>query len=68
MAEPSSCSRRLSNRDRLEAAMQDREKYRQYAEECRRMAERASGNDKDALLKIAEAWEQQAEFAERRKR
>jgi hypothetical protein len=52
----------------MEAAMQEVEKYHQYADECRRMAERAPGNDKDALLKIAEAWEQQAEFAHRRKR
>ena len=48
--------------------VQDVKKYHQYAEDCRRLAERASSADKEALLKIAEAWEQQAEFAERRKR
>jgi hypothetical protein len=48
--------------------MQDVKKYHQYAEDCRRLAERASRADKEALLKIAEAWEQKAEFAERRKR
>ena len=44
--------------------MQDPKKYREYAAECRRMAKRATGNDKQALLNIAEAWEQQAQLAE----
>jgi hypothetical protein len=48
--------------------MQDAEKYREYAADCRRLAERASSVDKEVLAKIAEAWEQQAEFAERCKR
>jgi hypothetical protein len=48
--------------------MQEVEKYRQYAAECRRMAERAAAKDKETLLNIAEAWEQQAKIAERRKR
>ncbi len=48
--------------------MQELEKYYQYADECRRMAERAKADDRVALLKIAEAWEQQAKFVEQRKR
>ncbi len=50
----------------LETAMQEGEKYREYAAECRRLAEKASNADKQALLKIAEAWDQQAKFAEAR--
>jgi hypothetical protein len=49
-------------------AVQELEKYYQYAEECKRMAERAKDKDREALLKIAEAWEQQAKVAEQRKR
>jgi hypothetical protein len=44
--------------------MQEAKKYREYASECRRMAEKANGDDKHALLNIAEAWEQQARMAE----
>jgi hypothetical protein len=40
--------------------MQELEKCYQYAEECRRMAERAKDKDRAALLEIAEAWEKQA--------
>jgi hypothetical protein len=31
--------------------------FRQYAEECRMLAKRAESPDRDALLKMAEAWE-----------
>lgn len=44
--------------------MQEVEKYRQYAKECMRLAATASPKDRPVLLKIAEAWEQQAKFAE----
>lgn len=44
--------------------MQEVEKYRQYARECVRLAATASAKDKPVLLKIAEAWEQQAKIAE----
>jgi hypothetical protein len=40
-------------------------KYREYAEECKRLAERAAPKDKGVLLEIAEAWEKCAEEAER---
>ena len=40
------------------------EKYRQYAEECRRIAQSLSGEGKAALLQIADAWIACAEEAE----
>ncbi len=49
--------------------MQEVQKYRQYAADCLRLAAKArSENDKHALRKIADAWEQQAKIAEARKR
>jgi hypothetical protein len=36
--------------------MEEAEKYRQYAAECRRLAEKSSPNDKAILLEIADAW------------
>jgi hypothetical protein len=44
--------------------MQEAEKYREYAADCRRLAEKATRRDKDVLLKIAEAWDPQARLAE----
>jgi hypothetical protein len=44
--------------------MQEVEKYRQYAKDCIRLARRVAPKDKPVLLKIAEAWEQQANIAE----
>ena len=44
--------------------MQGPERYREYAADCRRLAEKAVGDDKQVLLRIAEAWEQQAKLAE----
>jgi hypothetical protein len=44
--------------------MQEAEKYRQYAADCRRLAEKAPSADKAVLLKIAEAWNKQALLAE----
>jgi hypothetical protein len=46
-------------------AMNDVEKYRQYAAECRRLAEKSSAKDKAVLLEIADAWVACAERAER---
>jgi hypothetical protein len=45
--------------------MDDVEKYRQYAAECRRLAEKSSAKDKAILSEIAEAWIACAERAER---
>jgi hypothetical protein len=47
-------------------AMESVEQYRQYAEECRRLVERAPPKEKVALLEIAAAWDECAnEAAER---
>jgi hypothetical protein len=46
--------------------MESVEQYRQYAEECRRLAERAPPKEKVASLEIAAAWDECAnEAAER---
>ncbi len=45
--------------------MDEIEKYRQYAAECRRLAEKSSAKDKAILLEIAAAWIACAERAER---
>lgn len=38
--------------------------YRQYASDCRRIAEGMNGKDRETLLRIAEAWDQRAREAE----
>ena len=47
--------------------MQDAKIYRQYAADCARMAQKLSGEDKQVLLKIAQAWEERAVEADRQK-
>jgi hypothetical protein len=42
------------------------EKYRQFAEDCRRLADKATAKDRIVLLEIAEAWEQCAKDAGRK--
>ena len=44
----------------------DAARFRAYAEECRRLAQRASERDKAVLMKIAGAWIVCAEEAERK--
>ena len=46
--------------------MESAEKYRQFAEDCRRLAEKATAKDRIVLLEIAEAWEQCAKDAGRK--
>ena len=46
--------------------MDEAEKFRQYAAECRRLAERAAAKDRAALLEIADAWIACAEDADRK--
>jgi histone H3/H4 len=46
--------------------MESAEKYRQFAEDCRRLAEKAAAKDRIVLLEIAEAWEQCAKEAGRK--
>jgi hypothetical protein len=46
--------------------MQEPKTYREYAADCRRMAQRMSAQDKAALLRMAEVWDRQAQEAEKR--
>lgn len=39
--------------------------YLQYAEDCLRIAEKMQGNDRQTLLKIAEAWRTRAQAVAR---
>jgi hypothetical protein len=45
--------------------MKDAKTYREYAADCIRIAKLMSAADKEALLKMAEAWEDRARDAER---
>jgi hypothetical protein len=45
--------------------MQNPAKFREYAEECRRLAEQANGKNRTTLLIIADAWTNCAMEAER---
>jgi hypothetical protein len=44
--------------------MDEAEKFREYAAECRRLAQKASAQDRAVLLEIASAWIACAEEAE----
>jgi hypothetical protein len=48
-----------------EAKMKDAKTYRQYAADCIRIAKSMNPKDREALLKMAEAWEERAREAER---
>jgi len=45
--------------------MQDSKTYRQYAEDCRRIAETMSAKDKATMLEMAKVWDERAAEAER---
>jgi hypothetical protein len=45
--------------------MKNNETYRQYAADCRRLAETMSSKDRVVLLEMAAAWEARAEEAAR---
>jgi len=45
--------------------MRNADTYAEYARECRRLADAAKDQDKAALLRIAEAWDEQAQIAGR---
>ena len=45
--------------------MQDSNTYRQYANDCRRIAETMSAKDKAIMLEMAKVWDERAEDAER---
>jgi hypothetical protein len=42
------------------------EKFKGYAQDCVRIAEKMNATDRQTLLKIAEAWEARAQEAERK--
>ena len=48
-----------------ERDMKDAKTYREYAADCIRIARGMNPNDREALLKMAEAWEERARDAER---
>ena len=48
--------------------MLESEKYRQYAEDCIRIAEKMDAKDKQILLDIAQAWDMRAREAEKREK
>ena len=45
--------------------MQDVNTYRQYANDCRRIAETMSAKDKAIMLEMAKVWDERAGEAER---
>ena len=49
-------------------AMQNPAKFREYAEECKKLAETAKPDHKEKLLEIAKAWEECARELESRQR
>jgi hypothetical protein len=48
-----------------ERDMKDAKTYREYAADCIRIARGMNPNDREALLKMAEAWAERAREAER---
>jgi hypothetical protein len=45
--------------------MQDAKTYRQYADDCRRIAETMNGKDKATMLEMAKVWDERAQEADR---
>ena len=45
--------------------MQTAKTYREYAADCRRLAEKMEKKDRPVLLNMAEAWDARADEAER---
>jgi hypothetical protein len=48
--------------------MQSATQYRNYADECRKLAQKLKPEHRDTLLKIAEAWDKCADDAETARR
>jgi hypothetical protein len=46
--------------------MQNPSKYREYAEECKRLARQLPAEHRDTMLEIANAWTRLAEEKERK--
>jgi hypothetical protein len=67
MAQPQVPHDVSSSRERAEELMKDADTYRQFAEECRRLAATMKADaDKKTLLEMAAAWDKQAQQAEAR--
>jgi hypothetical protein len=45
--------------------MQDAKTYRQYANDCRRIAQTMSAKDKAVMLEMAKVWDERADEADR---
>ena len=45
--------------------MQDSKTYRQYAEDCRRIAQTMNAKDKAVMAEMAKLWDERADEAER---
>ena len=45
--------------------MKDSKTYRQYAEDCRRIAQTMNAKDKAVMLEMAKVWDERANEAER---
>ena len=45
--------------------MQNADKFREYAEDCRRIAQSLAAKDRDVMLEIARAWIRYAEQQEK---
>ena len=45
--------------------MQEANTYRQYAEDCRRIAQTMSAKDKAVMLEMAKVWDERADEAGR---
>ena len=45
--------------------MQEAKTYRQYAQECRRIAQTMSAKDKAVMFEMAKVWDERADEAER---
>jgi hypothetical protein len=48
-----------------EDEMQDSKTYKQYAEDCRRIAQTMNAKDKAVMIEMAKLWDERAEEAER---
>jgi len=46
--------------------MSDAEKFREYAQDCLRIADSMKGDDRETLLRIAKAWEERARHVEKK--
>ena len=48
--------------------MKEAKTYREYADDCVRIAQSMSAEDKETLLRMAKAWEDRAREAERQEK